>query len=73
MSSQLLTSIPKTPPPSQFIDTGLEILAIVLTGNVLLVRDSNIVVAWLLTEEGVLGGTFGERRMDRSDSHADPK
>ena len=58
----------QNPSPSQFIDTSLEILAIVLTGNVLLVRDLNTVVAWLLTEEGVLGGTFGERRMDRSDS-----
>ena len=55
-------------PPSQFIDTGLAIWAIFLTGNVLLVSDSIMVVAWLLTEEGVLGGTFGERRVDRSDS-----
>ena len=58
----------KHPSPSQFIDTGLEISAIVLTGNVLLVRGLNTVVAWLLTEGGVVDGTFGERRVDRSDS-----
>ena len=50
------------------VDTGLEILAIVLTGNVLLVKGSDAVVAWLLTEEGVVGGTFGQRRVDRNNS-----
>jgi len=54
--------------PSQFIDTGFEISAIVLTGNVLLVKGSDVVVAWLLTEEGVVKGIFDERRADRSDS-----
>jgi len=56
----------QNPSPSQFIDTGLKILGIVLTGNVLLVNGSGTVVAWLLTEEGVVGGTFGERRVDCS-------
>jgi len=58
----------KNPSPSQFIDTGLEILAIVLTGDILLVKDSDTFVAWLLTEEGVVGGISGGRRADRSDS-----
>ena len=58
----------QNPSPSQFIDTGLEIYTIALTGNVLLVVGPSTVVTWLLTEEGVLGGTFGERRVDRSDS-----
>jgi len=58
----------QTPSHSQFIDTGLGILAIVLTGNVLLVKGSDAVVAWLLTEEGVVGGTFGQRRVDRNNS-----
>jgi len=60
--------LPQNPSPSQFIDTGLGILGMVLTGNVLLVRDSDTVVAWLLTEEGVVSGTFGKRRVDCSDS-----
>ena len=59
---------PQNPSPSQFIDTGLGILAMVLTDNVLLVRDSDTVVAWQLTEEGVVSGTFGKRRVDCSDS-----
>jgi len=58
----------QNPSPPQFIDTGLGILAMVLTGNILLVRDSGTIVAWLLTEEGVVDGTFGEKRADRSNS-----
>ena len=56
------------PYPSQFIDTGFEISEIVLTGNVLLVKGPDAVVAWLLTEEGVVDGIFGNRRADRNDS-----
>ena len=59
---------PQNPSPSQFIDTGLKILGIVLTGNVLLVRGSDTVVAWLLTEEGMVDGTFGKMRVDHSNS-----
>ena len=58
----------QNPSPSQFIDTDLEISAIVLTGNVLLVKGSDTVVAWLLTEEGVVDGIFGNTRADRNDS-----
>ena len=54
--------------PSQFIDTGLEISEMVLTGNVLLVKGSDTIVAWLLTEDGVLDGIFDGRRADRTDS-----
>ena len=54
--------------PSQFIDTGFEISEIVLTGNVLLAKGSDAIVAWLLTEEGVVNGVFGNRRADRNDS-----
>jgi len=56
------------PSPSQFIDTDLEISAIVLTGNVLLVKGSDTVVAWLLTEKGVVDGILGNTRADRNDS-----
>ena len=55
------------PSPSQFINTGLEISAMVLTGNVLLVKGSDTVVAWLLTEE-VVDEILNDRRIDRSDS-----
>ena len=59
---------PQSPSPSQFIDTDLEISTMVLTGKVLLVRGSDTVVAWLLTEEGVVDGIFGNTRADRNDS-----
>ena len=58
----------QNPSPSQFIDTDLEISAMVLTGKVLLVKGPDTVVAWLLTEEGVVDGIFGNTRADRNDS-----
>jgi WD40 repeat protein len=57
----------QNPSPSQFIDTGLEISEIVLTGNVLLVKSLDTVAAWLLTEEGVVDGLCGNKRADRND------
>ena len=59
---------PQNPSSSQFIDTDFEISEIVLTGNVLLAKGSDTVVAWLLTEEGMVGGIFDGRRADRRDS-----
>ena len=58
----------QTPSHSQSIDTELEISAMTLTGNVLLVKGSDTVVAWLLTDNGVVDGIFGNTRADRSDS-----
>lgn len=58
----------QNPSPSQFIDTDLKISEIVLTGNVLLAKGPDTVVAWLLTEEGVVDGVFGNRRADHNDS-----
>ena len=58
----------QNPSPSQFIDTNLDISEIVLTGNVLLVKGSDMVVAWLLTEDGVVDGILGNRRADQNDS-----
>ena len=58
----------QNPSPSQFIDTDFEISTMVLTGNVLLVKGSDTVVAWLLTEDGVVDGVFDDRRADRDDS-----
>ena len=57
-----------SPTPSQFIDTDIEVFGLGLTNNVLLVVGSEVVVAWLLTEEGVVNGVFGSRRAGRSDS-----
>ena len=54
--------------PSQYIDTGLEISAMVLTGNILLVKGSDTIVAWLLTEGGVVDGILDDRRAGRNDS-----
>ena len=50
------------PTPSQFIDTGLEIWGLVLTGNVLLVVGTGLTIAWLLTEEGAVVGVPGNGR-----------
>ena len=58
----------QNPSTSQFIDTDFEILELVLTGNVLLVKGSDVVVAWLLTEEGVVEDVVGNGRAGRHDS-----
>ena len=58
----------QNPSSCQFIDTGFEISTMVLTGKVLLVKGSGTVVAWLLTDEGVVDGVFGSRRADHNDS-----
>jgi hypothetical protein len=86
----------QNPSPAQFIDTDLEISAMVLTDSILLVKGSTVVsgdkpstvkglarffvdrkhsetntekiVAWLLTEEGVVDGIVGNTRADHNDS-----
>ena len=59
-------TLAQTPP--QFIDTNMAIDGLVLTGNVLLVAGLGELVAWLLTEEGLVDGAIGVRRVGRSDS-----
>ena len=54
--------------PPQYIDTDVEIDGLVITGNVLLVAGSRKLTAWLLTEEGLVDGVTGYRRVGRSDS-----
>jgi WD40 repeat protein len=56
------------PSPSQFIDTNLEIMTIALTGNVLLVEGQGTLVAWLLTEKGVVDGVPDDTRADHNNS-----
>jgi len=63
---KIVDVLAQTPP--QFIDVGTEIEGLVITGNVLLVESSQEVVAWLLTEEGLVDGVIGGRRVDRGDS-----
>ena len=58
----------QNPFPAQFIDTELEISTMVLTGNILLVKGADKVVAWLLTEEGMVDGIVGNTRADCNDS-----
>jgi len=58
----------QNPSPCQLIDTDFEISTIALTGKVLLVKGSDTVMAWLVTEEGVVDGVFGNRRADHNDS-----
>jgi len=54
--------------PSQFIDTDFKISGLGVTGSVLIVRGPKVVVAWLLTEEGWVRNTLGNRRASRGDS-----
>ena len=58
---------PHSQTPSQFIDTGVEIKGLAITGNVLSVMSSGKVVAWLLTEGGKVDGVSG-KRAGRDDS-----
>ena len=52
----------------QFIDTDMDILELALTGNVLLVLATGMITAWQLTEEGVVDGIFGDRRVCHMDN-----
>ncbi|KAF9784547.1 hypothetical protein BJ322DRAFT_851719 [Thelephora terrestris] len=54
--------------PSRLIETGVEIEALVVTGNVLLVLGWQKVVGWLLTEEGLVGGVSDGRNAGPGDS-----
>ena len=56
------------PAPPQLIDTGMVIHGLVITGNVLLVAGPSKVVAWLLTEEGLVDCVIGDRRVGYTDS-----
>jgi hypothetical protein len=54
--------------PLQIINPGVEINGLVLTGKVLLVASSRELVAWLLTEEGVVDSVIGGKRVGPSNS-----
>ena len=54
--------------PPQFIDAHMKIHTLALTGNILLVFGSEVIVAWRLTEEGGVVGLFPGRRAGRVDS-----
>ena len=57
-----------TQAPPQFIDTDIPIEGLVITGKVLLVAGLGKLVAWLLTEEGLVDGVIGDRRVGISDA-----
>ena len=61
-----------SPTPSQYIDTGMNIYMVALAGSVLLVWGyhelDHELVAWRLTEKGVVCGVSAERRAGRGDS-----
>ena len=54
--------------PSQFIDTNTLILGLALTGSILLVVDLETVVAWQLTEEGLVDCISGKSRASHGNS-----
>ena len=68
MESTITTTDILAQTPPQFIDTDVAIENLFLTDNVLLVGGSGQVVAWLLTEEGLVDGVIGDRRVGRGDS-----
>ena len=59
---------PYSQAPPHLIDTGVEVEGLAFTGNVLLVVGLETIVAWLLTEEGLLRGVFSSGRASRRDS-----
>ena len=54
--------------PPQVIDIAAPILGLALTGNILWVVDLEAIVAWRLTEEGLVDGVSSNRRAGRGDS-----
>ena len=54
--------------PVQFVDPGFKLVGLLITGNVLLVVGSGKVVAWLLTEEGVVDVVPSGGRIGRGNS-----
>jgi len=54
--------------PPQLVDTNLDIELLALTGNILLVLGSQTIVAWQLTEEGIVDGCLPDRRADCGNS-----
>lgn len=57
-----------SPTISQFVDTGVEIEGLALTGNILLAVGSGRAVAWMFLEGGPVGSTFGSERAGRAES-----
>ena len=57
-----------TQAPSQFIDTGVHVERLAITGNVLVVMGLEGAAGWLLTKEGMVDGVSDNRTFGRSDS-----
>ena len=54
--------------PSQFINADVNIEGLAITGNILLVVGSGELIAWQLTEEGVVGGASSNGTAGYNDS-----
>jgi hypothetical protein len=67
-NSTVTITNPLSQTPCHFIDTGMEIKALVHTGNILLVMDSTTIAAWKLTKEGLVVGAVGKGRASLHDS-----
>ena len=62
-----ITNLASQTPP-QFIDIDMGIEVVALAGNVLSVLSHGVIIAWRLTEKGVVDGVFGNRRVDCGDA-----
>ena len=67
-NSTVTITNPPSQTPFQFIDTDMEIESLALTGNILLVHNSDMIVAWRLMEEGAVDGACTNGRADRNSS-----
>ena len=69
MDSTITITNPHSQTPPHFIDTGMKIDALAFTGDILLVLgQKHELVAWRLTEGGVVDGIFADRGAGRGDS-----
>jgi len=67
-NSTVAITNPPSQTPFQFVDTYMGIQGLALTGNILVVHSYNMIVAWRLTEEGVVDCARTNGRADRNDS-----
>ena len=73
-STITITNLHSQTPP-RFIDAGMEVSTLALTGDILLAVEQKSpdtapadLVAWRLRDGGIVDGIFADRRADRSDS-----
>ena len=67
-NSTITVTSPLSQTTLQLINTGIKVEGLALTGNVLLVQGSGVIVAWLLTEEGIVDSVLVDKMADYSSS-----